>query len=96
MLMRGVGEADKGGYRGAGIGAPGAHHVGEHVVVRVLEGDAPLLSLRISFGHRHVLQAPASPNRYIFVFINWEFTRGQRNGYVSRVKGYVRRRANHV
>ena len=36
------GEADKGGCRGAGIGAPGARHVGEHVVVRVLEGDAPL------------------------------------------------------
>ena len=36
------GEADKGSYRGAGIGAPGARHVGEHVVVRVLEGDAPL------------------------------------------------------
>jgi len=36
------GAADKGGYRGAGIGAPGARHVGEHVVVRVLEGDAPL------------------------------------------------------
>ena len=36
------GEADKGGYRGAGIGAPGARHVGEHVVVRALEGDAPL------------------------------------------------------
>jgi hypothetical protein len=43
------GEADKGGYRGAGIGAPGARHVGEHVVVRALEGDAPLLSLRILF-----------------------------------------------
>ena len=27
----------------AGIGAPGACHVGEHVVVRALEGDAPLL-----------------------------------------------------
>ena len=37
------GEADKGGYRGAGIGAPGACCVGEHVVVRALEGDAPLL-----------------------------------------------------
>ena len=36
------GEADKGGYRGAGIGAPGACCVGEHVVVRALEGDAPL------------------------------------------------------
>ena len=36
------GEANKGGYRGAGIGAPGARHVGEHVVVRALEGDAPL------------------------------------------------------
>ena len=36
------GEADKGGFRRAGIGAPGARHVGEHVVVRVLEGDAPL------------------------------------------------------
>ena len=36
------GEADKGGSRGAGIGEPGARHVGEHVVVRVLEGDAPL------------------------------------------------------
>ena len=36
------GEADKGGCRGAGIGAPGARHVGEHVVVRALEGDAPL------------------------------------------------------
>ena len=35
------GEADKGGCRGAGIGAPGARHVGEHVVVRALEGDAP-------------------------------------------------------
>ena len=34
-------EADKGGCRGAGIGAPGARHVGEHAVVRVLEGDAP-------------------------------------------------------
>ena len=33
---------NKGGCRGAGIGAPGARHVGEHVVVRVLEGDAPL------------------------------------------------------
>ena len=38
----GGGEADKGGYRGAGIGAQGAHHAGEHVAVRVLEGDAPL------------------------------------------------------
>ena len=37
------GEADKGGCRRAGIGAPGACHVGEHVVVRALEGDAPLL-----------------------------------------------------
>ena len=36
------GEADKGGYRGAGIGAPGARHVGEHVVVRALGGDGPL------------------------------------------------------
>ena len=36
------GEADKGGCRGAGIGAPGACYVGEHVVVRALEGDAPL------------------------------------------------------
>ena len=36
------GEAGKGGYRGAGIGAPGACCVGEHVVVRALEGDAPL------------------------------------------------------
>jgi hypothetical protein len=36
------GEADKGGYRGAGIGAPGARYVGEHIVVRALEGDAPL------------------------------------------------------
>ena len=36
------GEADKGGCRGAGIGAPGACYVGEHVVVRTLEGDAPL------------------------------------------------------
>ena len=36
------GEADTGGCRGAGIGAPGARHVGEHVVVRALEGDAPL------------------------------------------------------
>ena len=35
------GEADKGGYRGAGIGASGACYVGEHVVVRALEGDAP-------------------------------------------------------
>ena len=34
------GEADKGGYRGARTGAPGARHVGEPVVVRVLEGDA--------------------------------------------------------
>ena len=33
---------EKGGYRGAGIGAPGACCVGEHVVVRALEGDAPL------------------------------------------------------
>ena len=37
------GEADKGGNRGAGTGAPGARHMGEHVVVRALEGDAPLL-----------------------------------------------------
>ena len=40
------GEADKGGYslyRGAGIGAPGARHVGEHVVVRALGGDGPLV-----------------------------------------------------
>ena len=39
------GEADKGGCRGAGIGAPGVRHVGEHVVVRALEnveGDGPL------------------------------------------------------
>ena len=36
------GEADKGGCRRAGIRAPGACHVGEHVVVRALEGDAPL------------------------------------------------------
>ena len=37
------GEADKGGYRGgACIGAPGACYEGEHVVVRALEGDAPL------------------------------------------------------
>ena len=36
------GEADKGGHRWAGIGAPGARHVGEYVVVRALEGDAPL------------------------------------------------------
>ena len=35
-------EADKGGYKGADIGAPGACCVGEHVVVRALEGDAPL------------------------------------------------------
>ena len=42
------GEADNlGGYRGEGIGAPGARHVGEHVVVRALGGDGPLfLSLR--------------------------------------------------
>ena len=31
-----------GGCRGAGIGAPGACYVGEHVVVRALERDAPL------------------------------------------------------
>ena len=37
------GEAGKGGYRGAGIGAPDARYVGEHVAVRALEGDAPLL-----------------------------------------------------
>ena len=51
-------EADKGGCRGAGIGLPGARqaHVGEHVVVRVLEGDAflfvvaELTRLRISPG----------------------------------------------
>ena len=36
------GEANKNGYRGAGLGAPGARHVGEHVVVRALKGDAPL------------------------------------------------------
>ena len=36
------GEADKGGYRVAGIGAPGACCVGDHVVVRELEGDAHL------------------------------------------------------
>jgi hypothetical protein len=39
------GEADKGGCWGAGIGAPGARHVGEHVAVRALEnveGDGPL------------------------------------------------------
>ena len=36
------GEADKGGYRGAGIGAPGACCVAEHVVVRALGGDGPL------------------------------------------------------
>ena len=56
------GEADKGGCRGAGIGAPGARHVGEHVVVRVLEGDAPLFvvadspppsSLYKIFTHEH-------------------------------------------
>ena len=41
------GEADKGGYRGAGIRAPGARHVGEHVVVRALEGDAPLFVVAI-------------------------------------------------
>ena len=29
-------------HRGAGIGAPGARHMGKHVVVRALEDDAPL------------------------------------------------------
>ena len=36
------GEANKGGYMGEGIGAPGACCVGEHVVVRALGGDGPL------------------------------------------------------
>ena len=36
------GEADKGGYRGAGIRATGASHVGEHVVVRAQQGVGPL------------------------------------------------------
>ena len=46
------GEADKGGCRGAGIGAPGARHVGEHVVVRALEGDAPLFVVADLFHHQ--------------------------------------------
>ena len=45
------GEADKGGCRGAGIGAPGVRHVGEHIVVRVLEGDAPLFVVADFFRH---------------------------------------------
>ena len=36
------GEASKGDHMGEGIGAPGARYVGEHVVVRALEGDGPL------------------------------------------------------
>ena len=47
------GEADKGGCRGAGIGAPGARHVGEHVVVRALEGDAPLFVVADFFWSKH-------------------------------------------
>ena len=47
------GEADKGGCRGAGIGAPGARHVGEHVVVRALEGDAPLFVVAEFLGSWH-------------------------------------------
>ena len=46
------GEADKGGCRGAGIGAPGVRHVGEHVVVRVLEGDASLFVVAAFFSKR--------------------------------------------
>ena len=37
--------------RGAGIGAPGACCVGEHVVVRALEGDAPLFVAADFFHH---------------------------------------------
>ena len=36
------GEANKGGHMEGGIGAPGARHVGEHVVVRALGGYGPL------------------------------------------------------
>ena len=34
------GEAGKGDHRGGVIGTPGAHYVGEHVVVRALGGDS--------------------------------------------------------
>ena len=40
------GEANKGGHMGEGLGAPGACYVDEHVVVRALGGDGPLLLLR--------------------------------------------------
>ena len=36
------GEAGKGDHMGEGIGAPGARHMGKHVVVRALGGDGPL------------------------------------------------------
>ena len=58
------GEADKGGCRGAGIGAPGARHVGEHVVVRALEGDAPLFvvhSLLVNWESQDDIQSPRPP-----------------------------------
>ena len=51
------GEADKGGCRGAGIGAPGARHVGEHVVVRALEGDAPLFVVAEFFRVPDIVQS---------------------------------------
>ena len=49
------GEANKGGYRGAGIGAPGACCVGEHVVVRALEGDASLFVAADFFSNNQLL-----------------------------------------
>ena len=42
------GEADTGGYRGVGIRAPVARHVGGHVVVLVLEGDVPLFVVALA------------------------------------------------
>ena len=55
------GEADRGGCRRAGIGAPGAYHVGEHVVVRALEGDAPLLIACVACGGVSVVKKRADP-----------------------------------
>ena len=54
------GEADKGGYRGAGIGAPGARHVGEHVVVRALGGNGPLFVAADFFLNGQFISAPIS------------------------------------
>ena len=56
------GEADKGGCRGAGIGAPGARHVGEHAVVRALEGDAPLFVASVSVFKKRLFETVRMPH----------------------------------